>query len=137
MKTLSSPLRYLASLLVLVSLFTFSCKQENKVGETNLLYGTESKVWKTDKETSATGDKVAQTSADKKTELRFYANGNFNMTSPAQSMQGKYTFDQAGKKITLTPEGAPNSLSFDVVNLTKDEITLKAPDGSQMMLEAD
>jgi len=137
MKTLSSPLRYLASLLVLVSLFTFSCKQENKVGETNLLYGTESKVWKTDKETSATGDKVAQTSADKKTELRFYANGNFNMTSPAQSMQGKYTFDQAAKKITLTPEGAPNSMSFDVMNLTKDEITLKAPDGSQMMLEAD
>jgi len=137
MQTPFSPLRYLASLLVLVSLFTFSCKQENKVGETNMLYGTESKVWKTDKETNATGDKVDQTSADKKTELRFYANGNFNMTSPAQSMQGKYTFDQGAKKITLTPDGAPNSLSFDVVNLTKDEITLKAPDGSQMMLEAD
>ncbi|MBC6990966.1 DUF4923 family protein [Hymenobacter sp. BT491] len=137
MKTSLSPFRYLASLLVLVALLTASCSQENKVGETNLLYGTDSKVWKTDKETSATGDKVAQTSADKKTELRFYANGNFNMSSPTQTMQGTYTFDQAAKKITLTPAGGPNSMSFDVVNLTKNEITLKAPDGSQMMLEAD
>lgn len=137
MKTVPSPFRYFATLLVLVALFAASCKQENKVGDTNLLYGTESKVWKTDKETAASGEKVTQTSNDKKTELRFYANGNFNMSSPAQSMQGKYTFDQAAKKITLTPDGAPTSLTFDVVNLTKDEITLKAPDGSQMMLEAD
>lgn len=137
MKLMPFPFRYLASLLVLVALFVTSCNQENKVGETNMLYGTDSKVWKTDKETTATGDKVDQTSADKKTELRFFANGNFNMTSPSQTMQGTYTFDQTAKKITLTPTGSSNTLSFDVVNLTKDEITLRAPDGSQMMLEAD
>jgi len=136
MKRSFSPLHYLASLLVLVALFTASCGQDNKVGETSLLYGTDSKTWATDKETNAAGEKVAQTSADKKTELKFYANGSFNMSSPAQSMQGNYTFDQTAKKITLTPTGAPNSLTFDVVNLTDDEITLKAPDGSQMMLEA-
>ena len=136
MKSPFSSLRYLTSLLALVALFLVGCNQENKVGETNMLYGTDSKTWTTDKETSASGEKVAQTDADKKTELKFYANGSFNMTSPTQTMQGNYTFDQAAKKITLTPTGAPNSMSFDVVNLTNDKITLKAPDGSQMMLEA-
>jgi hypothetical protein len=137
MKTIALPFRYLASLLMLVSLFAVACSQENKVGETSMLFGTESKVWKTDKETTATGDKVAQTDADEDTELRFYANGNFNMTSPQQSMQGKYTFDQPGKKITLTPDGGAASMSFDVVNLTDDKITLRGVNGEQMMLEAE
>ena len=130
-----SPLRYLTSLL-LVALFAVGCNQKNEVGDTSMLYGTDSKTWTTDKETSATGEKISQTDADKKTELKFYANGSYNMASPQQSMQGKYTFDQTANKITLTPEGSPTSMSFDVVNLTKDKITLKAPDGSQMMLEA-
>ena len=137
MKRTLSPLRYLASLLMLVALFTVGCNQKNEVGDTSMLYGTDSKTWTTDKETSASGEKVAQTDTDKKTELKFYANGTYNMASPQQSMQGKYTFDQTANKITLTPNGSPNSMAFDVVNLTKDKITLKAPDGSQMMLEAE
>ena len=137
MKRTLSPLRYLASLLMLVALFTVGCNQKNEVGDTSMLYGTDSKTWTTDKETNAAGEKVSQTDTDKKTELKFYANGSFNMASPQQSMQGKYTFDQTANKITLTPTGSPNSMAFDVVNLTKDKITLKAPDGSQMMLEAE
>ena len=137
MKTSALPFRFLASLFLLVSLFTFACSQKDKVGETNMLYGTESKVWKTDKETTATGDKVAQTDADEDTELRFYANGNFNMTSPQQSMQGKYTFDQPGKKVTLTPDGGTTSMSFDVVNLTDDKITLRGVNGEEMKLESE
>ncbi|TGE13090.1 hypothetical protein [Hymenobacter elongatus] len=137
MKRSALSFHYLASLLMLVALFTFGCNKENKVGETNMLYGTDSKVWKTDKETTAGGDKVAQTDADKDTELRFYANGNFNMSSPAQTMQGKYTFDQPGKKITLTPDGGTTSMAFDIVNLTDDKITLKGADGSEMMLESE
>ncbi|WP_133271585.1 hypothetical protein [Hymenobacter radiodurans] len=137
MKTIALPFRYLASLIMLLTLFTAACSQKDKVGETNMLYGTESKVWKTDKETTASGDKVAQTDADKDTELRFYANGNFNMTSPQQSLQGKYTFDQPGKKITLTPDGGTTSMTFDVVNLTDDKITLRGVNGEQMMLESE
>jgi len=137
MKRTLSSFHYLASVLMLVALFMVGCNQENKVGDTSMLYGTDSKTWTTDKETNAAGEKVSQTSADKKTELKFYSNGTFNMSSPQQTMQGNYTFDEPGKKITLTPTGAPNSMAFDVVNLTKDEITLKAPDGSQMMLEAE
>jgi len=137
MKRATTPFHYLASLLMLVSLFVASCSQPDKVGDTNLLYGKESKVWKTDKETTATGDKVAQTSADKDTELRFFANGTYNMTAPNQTVQGKYQFDQAGKKLNLTPDGSTLTMAFDITNLTEKKMTIKGQDGSAMMLEAD
>ncbi|GAA4014233.1 hypothetical protein GCM10022408_29240 [Hymenobacter fastidiosus] len=137
MKRVATPFHYLASLLLFVALLMSGCSQPDKVGETNMLYGTDSKVWKTDKETTATGDKVAQTDADEDTELKFFANGTFNMTSPAQTMQGKYTFDQPGQKITLTPDGATTSMAFDVTNLTEKKITLKGTDGTTLMLEAE
>jgi hypothetical protein len=137
MKSAPTPFHYLASLLMLVALFMSSCSQPDKVGETNMLYGTDSKVWKTDKETTATGDKVAQTSADKDTELRFFANGTYNMTAPNQTQQGKYTFDQPNKKLNLTPDGSTLTMAFDITNLTDKKMTIKGQDGSSMMLEAD
>ena len=58
--------RYFASLLVLVSLFAASCSNDKgKVEGVNMLHGTDSKVWKTAKQTDATGDKVKQTDAQK------------------------------------------------------------------------
>ena len=132
-----APLRYLASLLLLVSLFTVACKQENKVGETNMLYGTESKVWKTDKETTATGEKDKLTSAEKKEEIQFFANGSFSMRSPTQNASGKWTYDAMAKKLSLQFVGSDKTENFQVSNLSDDELTMVAEDGSQMVLEAD
>ena len=129
--------RYLASLLVLVLLFTASCSNDKgKVEGVNMLYGTDSKVWKTAKETDTTGDKVKQTDAQKQEELRIFANGSYNMTGTAGAVSGKYTFDQAGKTITLTPTGATTSNIFAVETLTDDKLTLKSADGAALMLEA-
>lgn len=138
MKTLSAPFRYLASLLVLVALFTASCGgKEGKVEGVNMLYGKDSKVWKTDKELSASGDKVKQTDAQEDERITFFANGQYNMTSPAAgAVSGKYTFDQAGKKITLTPDGQAGN-EFDVVTLTDDKLTLKGTSGAELRLEAE
>ncbi|RSK37155.1 hypothetical protein [Hymenobacter metallilatus] len=137
MKTLTSPFRLLASLLVLMVLFTAaSCgSKEGKVEGVNMLYGTQSKVWKTDKELSSTGDKVKQTDAQEDERITFFANGQYNMTSPTGAVNGKYDFDQAAKKITMTPEGAAQSNTFDVVTLTDDKLTLKAPTGAELKLE--
>ncbi|WP_045689743.1 lipocalin family protein [Hymenobacter sp. AT01-02] len=136
MKTQFTPLRYLASLLVLMALFMASCgSKEGKVEGVNMLYGTESKTWKTDKELSSTGDKVKQTDAQEDDRIQFFANGQYNMTSVAGAVNGKYTFDQAGKKITMTPDGAAESNTFDVVTLTDDKLTLKAPTGAELRLE--
>ena len=130
-------LRYFASLLLLVSLFAASCSNDKgKVEGVNMLYGTDSKVWKTAKETDTTGDKVKQTDAQKQEELRIFANGTYNMTRPAGAMNGKYTFDQAGKTITMTPDGSATSSKFTVETLTDKTLTLKSADGAALMLEA-
>ncbi|GAA4382641.1 lipocalin family protein [Hymenobacter koreensis] len=129
-------LHYLASLFMLVTLFTFACgSKEGKVEGVNMLYGTESKVWKTHKEKDASGDKVKQTDAQEDEQIRFYANGQYNMTSQAQTVNGKYTFDQANKKITMTPENGNAANTFDVVTLTDDRLTLRSPEGAELQLE--
>ncbi|MDQ2795291.1 MAG: hypothetical protein M3Y12_14965 [Bacteroidota bacterium] len=129
-------LRYFASLLVLVSLFAASCSNDKgKVEGVNMLYGTDSKVWKTSKQTDATGDKVKQTNTQQDEQLRIFANGTYNMTGATGAVNGKYTFDQAGKTITMTPDGATTSNTFAVETLTDDKLTLKAADGSALMLE--
>ncbi|HEX8427669.1 lipocalin family protein [Hymenobacter sp.] len=136
MKTMPAPFRYVASLLVLLVLFTSACgSKEGKVEGVNMLYGAQSKVWKTDKELSSAGDKVKQTDAQEDERITFFANGQYNMTASAGAVNGKYTFDQAGKKITMTPDGAPQSNTFDVVTLTDDKLTLKSPEGAELRLE--
>ncbi len=137
MKTVSAPFRYLASLLVLVTLFTASCgSKEGKVEGVSMLYGTDSKIWKTDKELSAAGDKVKQTDTQEDERITFFGNGQYNMSSPASgAVSGKYTFDQTAKKITMTPNGAAESNVFDVVTLTDDKLTLKSAAGAELRLE--
>ena len=130
-------LRYVASLLLLLTLFASSCSNDKgKVEGVNMLYGTDSKVWKTAKETDTAGAKVKQTDAQKQEELRIFANGNYTMTSPTESISGKYTFDQVGKTITMTPNGATTSNTFAVETLTNKKLTLKSADGAALMLEA-
>jgi hypothetical protein len=131
-------LRYLTSLLLIFSLFTAACgSDKGKVEGVNMLYGTDSKVWKTHKELDTSGDKVKQTDAQENEELRLFANGTYNMTSPTGAVNGKYTFDQAGKTLTLTADGATTSNTFGVETLTDDKLTLKSADGAALMLEAD
>ena len=57
------------------------------------------------------------------------------MTGATGAVNGKYTFDQAGKSITMTPDGGTTSNTFAVETLTDDKLTLKAADGSALMLE--
>lgn len=127
---------FLVSFALLLSLFVVACgNDKGKVEAVNTLYGTDSKLWKTAKETSATGDKVKQTDAQKQEELRIFANGNYTMTSAAESVSGKYTFDQAGKTITMTPQGATTGNQFAVETLTDDKLTLVGTSGAKLMLE--
>ncbi len=131
-------LRYVASLLLLLTLFATACgSDKGKVEGVNMLYGTDSKVWKTAKETDSTGDKVKQTDAQENEELRIFANGTYNMTGANGAVSGKYTFDQAGKSITMTPDGSATSNTFAVETLTDDKLTLKSADGAALMLEAE
>ena len=127
---------FFASLVLLLSLFMVACgNDKGKVEEVNKLYGTDSKVWKTAKLTDAAGDKVKQTDAQEQEELHVYADGKYTMTGASGAVSGKYSFDQAAKVITLTPEGSATSNTFNVETLTDDKLTLVAPTGAKLMLE--
>ncbi|WP_019946278.1 lipocalin family protein [Hymenobacter aerophilus] len=132
----SSASRLLTGLFMFVLLFTAACgSKEGTVESVNMLYGTTSKTWKTDKETTAAGDKIKQTDAMDDQRVTFFANGQYNMSSGAQTMNGKYTFDQGAKTITMMPDGAGTSNTFTVVTLTDDKLTLKGTDGTELHLE--
>lgn len=134
----SSASRLLTGLFMFVLLFSAACgSKEGKVEGVNMLYGKDSKTWKTDKETTAAGDKMKQTDAMEDQRVTFFANGQYNMSSGAQTMNGKYTFDQGAQTITMMPDGAGQSNTFTVVTLTDSKLTLKAPDGSQLHLEGE
>ena len=127
---------YTAVLLLLLSVFAISCGgKEGTVEGVNKLYGTDSKVWKTAKEKDASGNKVAQSDAQEEERLQIFANGQYTMTSPQASVSGKYTFDQAGNTITLTPNGSTTANTFTVETLTDDKLTLKSAQGASLMLE--
>jgi hypothetical protein len=127
---------YFASLLSVVALLiaVSSCgSDKGKVEGVNMLYGSSSKVWVTDKQTDASGDKVKQDDAAKEQEISFASNGTYSGTQ-----SGKYVFDQTAKTITMTPEGSPTSSTFNIETLTDDKLTLVNPNSpeSKLMLKA-
>lgn len=131
---------YLATLLcAFVLLFAASCNQAGKVEGVNMLYGTNGKVWKTAKETNAAGDKVQQTDAQKEETIHFFANNTYSMTGASGATQGKFTFDQGAKTLTMTPDGGSTSNTFNVETLTDSKLTLVNPSSpeAKLMLEAE
>ncbi|QKG54441.1 hypothetical protein [Hymenobacter sp. BRD67] len=125
---------YFASLLSVLALLVMvsSCgSDKGKVEGVSMLYGSSSKVWVTDKQTDAAGDKVKQDAAAQDMEISFASNGTY-----AGTQSGKYTFDQAAKTITLTPEGSTTSNTFNVETLTDSKLTLVGTSGAKLMLKA-
>ena len=128
---------YFALLSFTLLLFAASCKEKATVGTASMISGNESKTWKAEKETTASGDKDKLTSAEKTQEMQFFANGSFSMRSPSQNASGKWTYDAMAKSLTLQFVGSDMTETFQVLNLSDDEMTLKGADGSQMIMEAE
>ena len=131
---------YLASLLcAFVLLFmAASCgSDKGKVESVNMLYGTNGKVWKTAKETNAAGDKVKQTDEQKDESLHVFSNNTYTMTGASGAVQGKFTFDQSAKTLTLTPDAGGTANTFNVETLTDKKLTLVGTSGAKLMLEAE
>jgi hypothetical protein len=140
MNTPSLTLRpYLATLLcAFILLFTAaSCSDKGKVEGANMLYGTNGKVWKTAKETNASGDKVKQTDEQKEESLHVFSNNTYTMTGAGGAVQGKFAFDQTAKTLTLTPDAGGTSNTFNVETLTDDKLTLVGSSGAKLTLEAE
>ncbi|QNF34587.1 lipocalin family protein [Adhaeribacter swui] len=128
---------YLMLLSFTLLLFAGACKKKDSVGNAGMLTGADSKVWKTEKETTASGEKDKLTKDEKEQEIQFFANGSFSMRSKTQNASGKWTYDAMARNLSLQFVGSDLTENFQVLNLTNDELKLQAADGSQMILEAD
>lgn len=123
----------LATLVAFISLLS-ACSQEGKVGEASSLYGTTSRKWVLDKETAAGGDNVEQ--ADDNQTFTFFQNGQYTMASSAETMNGKYAYNVAGKTITLTPDGGTPT-EFMIKTLTDDHLTMAVQGGAEIKLKSE
>ncbi len=128
---------YFMLLCLTCLLLAAGCQKKDTVGNAGMLTGADSKVWKTEKETTASGEKDKLTKEEKQQEIQFFANGSFSMRSPTQNASGKWTYDAMARNLSLQFVGSDLTENFQVLNLTNDELKLQAADGSQMVLEAD
>jgi len=127
---------YFTLLSFLLVMFAAGCQKKNEVTTPATFSGTESKTWKAERETTASGDKDKITSTEKTQEMQFFANGSFSMRSSTQNVSGKWTYDAMGKNLALQFVGSDMTENFQVLSINDDEMKLQAADGSTMMLEA-
>ncbi|MGV3538995.1 MAG: lipocalin-like domain-containing protein [Rufibacter sp.] len=123
--------------VLFLSLAVMSCGKKEEGGNAQMISGSTSKIWKADKETNAAGDKEKLSSAEKEEQIQFFANGNFTQTSSTQSANGTWAYDAATKTLSLTYANNNVSQNFNVTKIDEDELTLQAPDGSTLALEAE
>ncbi|WP_266203914.1 hypothetical protein [Pontibacter kalidii] len=125
------------SLLALLLAITITSCGGNKeeVGSESMIAGTSSKTWVADKERNAAGDKEKLTDAEQDQTMQFYADGRFALGAGSSLQTGTWTYDQAGKRLSLQFEGADMTENFEVMKLDDDEMDLRASDGTVMEME--
>ncbi|GGG07239.1 lipocalin family protein [Pontibacter amylolyticus] len=122
---------------VLMAFMTSCGGDKDNAGTANMISGGSSKTWKAAKETTASGDKDKLTSDEKDETMQFYSDGRFAMGGGGSLQTGTWTYDQAGRRLSLTFEGASESQNFTVEKLTDKEMDLVAGDGSKMEMKAE
>ncbi|WP_461489406.1 lipocalin family protein [Pontibacter sp. HJ8] len=134
-KNVKSTWSFVMALLLLVVMS--GCGGKETAGTESMLSGGSSKTWKAEKETTASGDKDKLTDAEEEETMQFYSDGRFAMGGGGSLQTGTYSYDQAGKRLSLTFEGQSTSENFQVEKLTEKEMTLVAGDGSKMEMKAE
>lgn len=119
-----------------VVLLAFACnnKSDSLTNEEKIA-GKEEKTWEATRETNAEGDKDKLTRAEKKQTITFWRNGNVKMGDGEQMMSGQWTLQ--GDNLALQFTGSDVSENFTLLELDKDEMKLKAADGSELIMKPD
>jgi hypothetical protein len=129
-------------LVVLTLLVATGCKQkandngagvDNTAAREETLAGDVQKEWKAQREEDATGDKERLDRTERRERVIFYRNHNVTMTSDETSRQGKWTLD--ANRLGIQFEGTDVVENFDVLELDKNTLRLRAGDGSEMKLK--
>lgn len=97
--------------------------------------GTEEKTWKAKRETTSSGSVDPLTRDEKQETVTFWKNGNVKMSNGTETMSGQWSLEANTLKMKFT--GSEVSENFDVMELEKDNMKLKAGDGSVLTMKPD
>lgn len=121
--------------LVLFVFVLAGCNSSDSMTNEEKIAGKEEKTWKAQKETDASGDKDKLTHDEKRQTITFWRNGNVKMGDGNEMMSGQWTLQ--GDNLALVFAGSNVSENFTILDLDKDEIKLRAGDGSQLTMKPD
>ena len=122
--------------LMIAIVFLAGCggKSDDLTAEEKIA-GKEEKTWKAKRETDATGDVDRLNRDEKRESITFWRNGNVKMGNGDQVMSGQWSLE--GNNLSLQFTGSDVSENFQVLELDKDELRLKAGDGSELTMKPD
>jgi hypothetical protein len=112
----------------------FACNNKSMTNEEKIA-GKDVKTWEATRETNAQGDKDKLSREEKKQTITFSRDGNVNMGDGNEMMSGRWSL--AGNNLALEFTGSNVSENFTVLKLDKDEMKLKAGDGSELTMKPD
>jgi hypothetical protein len=95
--------------------------------------GDVQKVWKAKRETDAQGDKDKLDRAERSERIVFFRSGKVTMTSNNQDAHG--TWSISGDKLSLQIDDSDVIENFDILELDKNTMRLRAGDGSELTLK--
>lgn len=121
--------------MLLATFSFFACERKSDQPAAQLISGVTSKTWYPDEAKTAGGDNENLSSTEKKENWVFYSNGTMSMNLSTQAMQGRWSYDEGSKTLTITPDGSTTARSFTVTKLDEDDMKLSTSDGSVMELE--
>ncbi|MGC1242219.1 MAG: lipocalin family protein [Chryseosolibacter sp.] len=123
--------------LMYIGLFLFvltGCGNDAMTNEEKLAGETE-KTWEAERETTASGDKDKLTREEKKEKITFSRNGNVKMGDGNEMMSGQWSIE--GNNLSLHFAGQNVTENFTIIELEKNNIKLRANDGSELTMSPD
>ena len=118
----------------ILSLALFGCGDKSMTNE-EMLAGESEKTWEAKRETDASGDKDKLTSAEKQEKIIFSRNGNVKMGNGNEMMSGQWSLE--GNNLSLHFAGENVTENFTIVELEKNNVKLRANDGSELIMKPD
>lgn len=120
-----------ASMVILIS-----CGEKKSTSSSEILAGSTSKTWKIAKQIDAHGDKEKLTDAEKDGTLNMYADGRFSIVEEKGTATGKWSVEN-DKTLVMHFDGQSVTENFAIEEIANDKVSLKAGDGSAMILKVE
>jgi outer membrane biogenesis lipoprotein LolB len=131
---------YLRSIFLFLTAFLLlsACGDSEHQDAEQILAGEESKTWRIDQETTATGDQRALTQSEDTQRVTFSADGTFQVRDATEVRTGTWTYRPTERMLELEFDDQPGiAETYYVSRLEEDALDVRAPDGATMQYTAE